>query len=176
MRPSKQFVEGEFIVLPRHSSEQRKYIPIGFEKRGSIPGDSVSIIPTESRYLFGVLCSYIHMEWLRTVSGRIKDDYRYATDIVYNTFPWPTPTDAQKAKIEETAQAILDARSLYPDSSLEFLYNELTMPGELRMAHVRNDQAVAVAYGLNRNSPEFKSKSACVAMLMKMYQNLTEKS
>lgn len=176
MRPSKQFVEGEFIVLPRHSSEQRKYIPIGFEKRGSIPGDSVSIIPTESRYLFGVLCSYIHMEWLRTVSGRIKDDYRYATDIVYNTFPWPTPTDAQKAKIEETAQAILDARNLYPDSSLEFLYNELTMPGELRMAHVRNDQAVAVAYGLNRNSPEFKSKSACVAMLMKMYQNLTEKS
>ena len=116
------------------------------------------------------------MNWMRAVAGRLKSDYRYSKDIVYNNFPWPKPTDEQRAKIEETAQGILDARALYPDASLADLYDEVTMPPELRIAHVRNDQAVAVAYGLNKNSPEFKSESACVAMLMKMYQNLTEKS
>lgn len=115
------------------------------------------------------------MSWMRAVCGRLKSDYRITKDNVYNNFPWPTPTEAQKAKIEETAQGILDARALYPDASLADLYDELTMPPELRKAHVRNDQAVAAAYGLNKNSPEFKSESACVAMLMRMYQALTEK-
>ena len=115
------------------------------------------------------------MAWMRTVAGRLKSDYSYSKTIVYNTFPWPNPTEAQKAKIEETAQGILDARALYPDASLADLYDELTMPQELRKAHQNNDRAVMAAYGLNKNSPVFKSESACVAMLMRMYQALTEK-
>ena len=149
---------------------------MGFLNSNVIVTDAVQIVPNATIYEFGVLTSTIHMNWMRAVAGRLKSDYRYSKDIVYNNFPWPKPTDEQRAKIEETAQGILDARALYPDASLADLYDEVTMPPELRIAHVRNDQAVAVAYGLNKNSPEFKSESACVAMLMKMYQNLTEKS
>lgn len=164
-----------YIIVPRVSSERRRYIPLGFLDDTIIPTDSATIIENASNYEFGILTSNIHMAWMRTVAGRLKSDYRYSKDIVYNNFPWPTPTEAQKAKIEETAQGILDARALYPDASLADLYDERTMPPELRKAHVRNDQAVAAAYGLNKNSPEFKSESACVAMLMRMYQALTEK-
>lgn len=166
----------DYILIPRVSSERRRYIPMGFLNSNVIVTDAVQIVPNATIYEFGVLTSTIHMNWMRAVAGRLKSDYRYSKDIVYNNFPWPNPTDAQRAKIEETAQGILDARALYPDASLADLYDEVTMPPELRIAHVRNDQAVAVAYGLNKNSPEFKSESACVAMLMKMYQNLTEKS
>ena len=164
-----------YILVPKVSSEQRRYIPIGFMDPDVLCSDLVFIIPEAALYHFGILTSNIHNAWMRTVAGRLKSDYRYSKDIVYNNFPWPTPTEAQKAKIEETAQGILDARALYPDASLADLYDELTMPPELRKAHVRNDQAVAAAYGLNKNSPEFKSESACVAMLMRMYQTLTEK-
>ena len=164
-----------YIMIPRVSSERRKYIPIGFMPPEIIASDACSIVPNASLYHFGILTSNIHNAWMRTVAGRLKSDYRYSGSVVYNNFPWPTPTEAQKAKIEETAQGILDARALYPDASLADLYDELTMPPELRKAHVRNDQAVAAAYGLNKNSPEFKSESACVAMLMRMYQALTEK-
>ncbi|MEE0229017.1 MAG: DNA methyltransferase [Peptococcaceae bacterium] len=164
-----------YIIVPRVSSERRRYIPLGFLDDTIISTDSATIIENASNYEFGILTSNIHMAWMRTVAGRLKSDYRYSKDIVYNNFPWPTPTEAQKAKIEETAQGILDARALYPDASLADLYDERTMPPELRKAHVRNDQAVAAAYGLNKNSPEFKSESACVAMLMRMYQALTEK-
>lgn len=166
----------DYILIPRVSSERRRYIPMGFLNSNVIVTDAVQIVPNATIYEFGVLTSTIHMNWMRAVAGRLKSDYRYSKDIVYNNFPWPKPTDEQRAKIEETAQGILDARALYPDASLADLYDEVTMPPELRIAHVRNDQAVAVAYGLNKNSPEFKSESACVAMLMKMYQNLTEKS
>ena len=164
-----------YLMIPRVSSERRKYIPIGFMPPEIIASDACSIVPNASLYHFGILTSNIHNAWMRTVAGRLKSDYRYSGSVVYNNFPWPTPTEAQKAKIEETAQGILDARALYPDASLADLYDELTMPPELRKAHVRNDQAVAAAYGLNKNSPEFKSESACVAMLMRMYQALTEK-
>ncbi len=122
-------------------------------------------------YHFGVLTSNIHMAWMRAVCGRLKSDYSYSNTIVYNNFPWPTPSDTQKAKIEQTAQAILDARALYPDCSLADLYDELTMPPELRRAHQNNDRAVMQAYGF---SVKDMTESACVAELMKMYQAMTE--
>ena len=112
------------------------------------------------------------MAWMRTVCGRLKSDYRYSKDIVYNNFPWPDPTPEQKAKIEQTAQAILDARAFYPDASLADLYDELTMPPELRKAHQQNDRAVMEAYGL---SVKTTTESSCVAHLMKLYQTLTAK-
>lgn len=109
------------------------------------------------------------MAWMRAVCGRIKSDYRYSNDVVYNNFPWPAPTEAQKAKIEETAQAILDARALYPDSSLADLYDDLTMPPELRKAYQRNDRKVMRAYGFDIKTT---TESGCVAALMKLYQEL----
>ena len=112
------------------------------------------------------------MAWMRAVCGRLKSDYSYSNTVVYNNFPWPTPTEQQKAKIEQTAQGILDARALYPDSSLADLYDELTMPPELRKAHQQNDKAVMQAYGFDIRST---TESSCVAELMKMYQALTEK-
>lgn len=117
-------------------------------------------------YMFGVLISNVHMAWMRVVCGRLKSDYSYSP-AVYNNFPWPTPTDAQKAKIEQTAKAILDARNLYPDSSLADLYDELTMPPELRKAHQNNDRAVMQAYGFDVKT---MTESSCVAELMKLYQ------
>ena len=169
MRPSSKFTEGAFIVLPRHSGEKRKYIPFGFASAGNIPGDSVSIVPNANHYHFGILSSNVHMAWTRAICGRIKSDYRYTSDIVYNNFPWPEPTEEQKQKIQQTAQAILDARALYPDSSLADLYDETTMPYELRKAHRENDKAVWAAYG---KAWPIGSESACVAALMKLYQAL----
>lgn len=107
---------GNYILIPRHSSENRRYIPFGFLTPDMICGDANNMLPDASIFHFGVMISNVHMSWTRAVCGRIKSDYRYSNDIVYNNFPWPTPTDAQKAKIEQTAQAILDARALYPDS------------------------------------------------------------
>lgn len=164
-----------YIIVPRVSSERRRYIPLGFLDDTIIPTDSATIIENASNYEFGILTSNIHMAWMRAVAGRLKSDYRYSKDIVYNNFPWPTPTEAQKAKIEETAQGILNARAQHDHASLADLYDDTFMPPDLRKAHQENDKAVAAAYGLNKNSPEFKSESACVAMLMRMYQTLTEK-
>lgn len=161
-----------YVVIPRVSSERRRYVPMGFLDKDTIPTDSVIIIPEASIYHFGILTSNVHMAWMRVVAGRLKSDYRYSKDIVYNNFPWPNPTEAQKTKIEATAQAILDARALYPDSSLAALYDELTMPPELRKAHQNNDRAVMEAYGFDwRNM----SESDCVAELMKLYQQLVSK-
>ena len=160
-----------FIVVPKVSSEQRRYIPIGFLDGNTIATDLVFIIPDADLYHFGILTSNVHMAWMRAVCGRLKSDYRYSKDIVYNNFPWPTPTDKQKAVIEQTAQAILDARALYPDSSLADLYDETTMPPELRKAHQNNDRAVMAAYGF---SVKDMTESRCVAELMKMYQRLTD--
>lgn len=139
--------------------------------RDVICGDANNMIPNASLYHFGVLTSNVHMAWVRAVCGRIKSDYRYSNDIVYNNFPWPTPTDAQKAAIEHTAQAILDARTLYPDCSLADLYDEVTMPPELRRAHQANDKAVMQAYGFWGS---VKTESDCVARLMEMYAGMTE--
>ena len=138
----------------------------------TIASNLVQIIPDASLYHFGVLTSNIHMAWMRAVCGRLKSDYRYSKDIVYNNFPWPTPTDAQKAKIEQTAQGILDARVLYPDASLADLYDEVTMPPELRKAHQENDRAVMHAYGMPVKGT---TESSCVAELMRRYQELVKK-
>ena len=128
------------------------------------------IIPDATLYHFGVLESNVHMAWMRTVCGRLKSDYRYSKDIVYNNFPWPEATEEQKAKISQTAQAILDARALYPDSSLADLYDDLTMPPELRTAHQLNDRAVMEAYGMPVKGT---TESGCVAELMRRYQAMT---
>jgi hypothetical protein len=158
-----------YIVVPIVSSEKRRYVPIGFMKGDTIPTNQVQIIPDASLYEFGVLTSNVHMAWMRTVCGRLKSDYRYTGKIVYNTFPWCNPTDEQKALIEQTAQGILDARALYPDSSLADLYDEVAMPPELRKAHQQNDKAVMQAYGFPiKNFTE----SDCVAELMKLYQQI----
>lgn len=160
-----------YIVVPSVSSENRRYIPLGFLGSETIPTNLVLIIPDATLYHFGILTSNVHMAWMRAVCGRLKSDYRYSKDIVYNNFPWPTPTPEQQAKIELTAQAILDARALYPDSSLADLYDEVTMPPELRRAHQQNDRAVMTAYGFPIK--DF-TESDCVAELLKMYKELTK--
>ena len=160
-----------YIVVPSVSSERRRYVPMGFLTSDTIPTNLVLIIPDATLYIFGILESNVHMAWLRAVCGRLKSDYRYSKDVVYNNFPWPTPSDEQKAKIERTAQAILDARALYPDSSLADLYDELTMPVELRHAHQDNDRAVMQAYAFNVKT---MTESQCVAELFKLYQELTK--
>ena len=159
-----------YILFPRTSSERRRYLPIGFLPSKVIAGDTI-ILPDATLYHFGILTSNVHNAWMRVVCGRMKSDYRYSSTLVYNNFPWPTPTDEQKAKIEQTAQQILDARALYPDSSLADLYDELTMPVELRRAHQQNDRAVMQAYGFNVKN---MTESQCVAELFKLYQELTE--
>ena len=159
--------DSEYIIVPRHSSETRRYIPFGFVSPEIIVNDAVQIIPFATLFHFGILESNVHMSWVRAVCGRIKSDYRYSKDIVYNNFPWPELTDVQKANIEHTAQSILDARSLYPDASLADLYDELTMPPELRKAHQANDRAVMQAYGMPIKETD---EAACVAWLMRLYQ------
>lgn len=161
--------KGNYIVVPEVSSERRKYIPMGFLDPYVLSSNLVKVIPNAEIYHFGVLTSNVHMAWVRAVCGRLKSDYRYSKDIVYNNFPWCNPTAEQKKKIEETAQAILDARALYPDCSLADLYDEVAMPPELRKAHQANDKAVMQAYGF---WGKLNTESACVAELMKMYQRL----
>ena len=160
-----------YIIVPSVSSERRRYVPMGFLTVDTIPTNLVLIIPDATLYHFGILESNVHMAWMRAVCGRLKSDYRYSKDVVYNNFPWPTPTDEQKAKIEQTAQAILDARAKYTDSSLADLYDELTMPVELRKAHQDNDRAVMAAYGFPIKT---MTESQCVAELFKLYQLLTK--
>ncbi len=174
-RPTRFHVEnmpkGNFIIIPKVSSEKRRYIPMGFMSPDVLASDLVFLIPDATLYHFGILESNVHMAWMRAVCGRLEMRYRYSKDVVYNNFPWPTPTDEQKAKIEQTAQQILDARALYPDSSLADLYDELTMPVELRRAHQQNDRAVMQAYGFNVKN---MTESQCVAELFKLYQELTK--
>ena len=167
-----QPIGSPYIIVPRVSSERRRYVPIGFMDGNTIVTDAVQIVPNASIYEFGVMISNVHMAWMRAVCGRLKSDYRYSKDIVYNNFPWPTPTEEQKTKIEQTAQGILDARALYPDCSLADLYDEVTMPVELRRAHQANDKAVMAAYGFPVRTT---TESSCVAALMKMYQKLVAK-
>ena len=161
--------QATYIIIPEVSSEKRRYIPIGFMRPDVLCSNLVKLIPNATLYHFGVLTSNVHMAWVRAVCGRMKSDYRYSKDIVYNNFPWPNPTAEQKQKIEQTAQAILDARDLYPDCSLADLYDELTMPPELRKAHQNNDRSVMKAYGFDVKT---MTENNCVAELMKIYQEL----
>ncbi|MEI3248742.1 MAG: DNA methyltransferase [Gemmiger qucibialis] len=173
-KPTRFHVEnmpsGRYIVIPQVSSERRRYIPMGYMDNSVLCSDKVRILPNGNLYEFGILESNVHMAWVRATCCRLKSDYSYTVNDVYNNFIWPAPTEQQKAKIEQTAQAILDARALYPDSSLADLYDDLTMPPELRKAHQANDRAVMDAYGFTKGTAARTSESACVAELMKLYQ------
>ena len=144
---------------------------MGFLDESTLCSNKLRLMPEADLFHFGVLESNVHMAWMRTVCGYFGPSYMYSINIVYNNFPWPNPTEEQKVKIEQTAQAILDARALYPDCSLADLYDELTMPPELRKAHQANDKAVMQAYGFDYKT---MTESECVAELMKMYQELTK--
>lgn len=161
----------EYLMVPSVSSERRRYIPIGFCSASTISSNAVQIVPNANVYQFGLLTSHVHMAWMRTVAGRLKSDYRYSKEIVYNTFPWPTPTAQQVERIEHTANSILEARKMFPECSMAVLYDEATMPIELRKAHQANDAAVMAAYGF----PKTYTESDIVAALMKMYKDLTDK-
>ena len=173
-KPTRFHVEnmpsGRYIVIPQVSSERRRYIPMGYMDNSVLCSDKVRILPNGNLYEFGILESNVHMAWVRATCCRLKSDYSYTVNDVYNNFIWPAPTEQQKAKIEQTAQAILDARALYPDSSLADLYDDLTMPPELRKAHQANDRAVMDAYGFIKGTAARTSESACVTELMKLYQ------
>ena len=160
--------ESNYILVPRHSSENRNYIPLGFMSPEIICGDSNMMVPKASLYHFGMLESSVHMAWMRVVCGRLKSDYRYSKDVVYNNFPWPEVSEEQRERIAQTAQAILDARALYPDSSLADLYDPITMPPELLKAHRDNDRAVMAAYGF----PTTMTESDIVAHLFTLYTEL----
>ena len=174
-RPTRFHVEnmpkGNYIVIPQVSSQRRPYIPMGYMDDSVLCSDKVRILVDSSYYLFGVLESSVHMAWMRAICCRLKSDYSYTVKDVYNNFPWPTPTEEQKAKIEQTAQAILDARQVYPEASFADMYGNLILFPELTKAHRANDTAVLEAYGFPKDATE----SEIVARLFKMYQELTEK-
>jgi len=173
--PSNYFITNipkeKCIVVPVVTSQNRKYVPIDICDGEAIYTNAVNFIDNATIYLFGLLCSNVHNSWMRAFAGRMKSDYRYSKDLIYNTLPTPTLSISQKAKIEQTAQGILDARALYPDCSLADLYDEVTMPPELRKAHQANDRAVMEAYGFDRKTT---TEESCVAELMKLYQKLTQ--
>ena len=189
-RPTRFHVEnmpkGNYIIVPKVSSERRYYVPMGFMKPDVFASDLVFIIPDATLYHFGVLESSVHMAWMRAVCGRLKSDYRYSKDVVYNNFPWPEVNSPSSGaarhlppggggvveRIAQTAQAILDARALYPDSSLADLYDPVTMPPELRKAHRENDRAVMAAYGF----PTTLTESEVVARLFALYNQLVQQS
>ena len=148
-----------YIAIPKVSSQNRRYIPMDYLEGEIIPGDKLFTMPSATSYEFGILMSNVHMAWTRAVCGRLKSDYSYSNMIVYNNFPWPSPT-----------KAILIARALYPDSNLADLYDPLTMPTELLKAHKANNRAVMHAYGFSIKM----SEADCVAELMRMYQKLTK--
>ena len=176
-RPTRFHVENmpkdTYVVIPKVSSENRRYVPMGFLTSNILCSDLVFLIPNATLYHFGVLTSNVHMAWMRAVCGRLEMRYRYSKDIVYNNFPWPNPTSEQKTQIEKTAQAILDAREKYPGVSFADMYGDkMYLFGDLLAAHQANDRAVMAAYGFPvKNFTE----SDCVAALMKMYQELTAK-
>ena len=162
--------KNQYIAIPKVSSQNRRYIPMDYLNGEIIPGDKLFTMPDASLYEFGILMSNVHMAWTRAVCGRLKSDYSYSNTIVYNNFPWPSPTEEQQRKIENTAQAILDARALYPNSNLAALYDPLTMPTELRRAHTLNDKAVMAAYGFSTKMTE----ATCVTELLNLYQRMLQ--
>ena len=165
-----RFVDAPAIIIPRTSSGDRKYIPMGFIERGVIVNLEAMLIPNGDLYTFGTLTSSIHMAWVRTVVGYLGTSYRYSTKIAYNTFPWCKPSDKQRA-IEVSAQKILDVRANYPDATFADLYDPLSMPKDLRDAHKKNDRAVAAAYGFENLLDD---ESKIIAELLTLYKNLTD--
>ena len=161
-----------FVIVPIVSSSRRRYIPMGYVDGNTIVNNRVFLIPNADLFMFGILNSNVHNAWMRKVAVRLKDDYSYSKDLVYNTFPIPEFTEAQKQTIAQTAQMILDARDLYPNSTLADLYDPLTMPPELKKAHISNDKAVMQAYGF---SIKETSEADCVEELMRIYEKLTKK-
>lgn len=159
----------KMLAIPKVSSEKRRYIPISYVSPDIIVNGSALVVPKANLYMFGILTSNVHMSWMRTVGGRMKSDYQYSKNIVYNTFPWPSPTEKKKRQIEKTAKNIIDARLLYSKSSLADLYDELTMPVELRKAHQENDKAVMEAYKMSVGKT---TESESVAELIKLYEKL----
>ncbi len=161
--------DSDYIIVPCTSSERRKYIPIGFFNKETIVNNLVQIIPDGTMYDFGILTSTMHMAWMRYVCGRLKSDYRYSKDIVYNNFPWPTPNEKQEEDIEKAAQDVLDARKMYPNSSLADLYDPDLMPAALVKAHTKLDRLVEKAYGKT-----FTDDSERVSFLFEEYRKLSE--
>jgi hypothetical protein len=162
-----------YLIIPEISSEKRRYIPIGFMGPEVLASNRVKIIPNASLYNFGVLTSNVHMAWTRAVCGRLEMRYVYSKDIVYNNFPWPNSTSSQKAKIEKLASGVIEARKLFPGSSLADLYDQNSMPSELLKAHQLLDKAVMEAYGFNEKG---MTETDCVGRLMDMFKKLAEKS
>ena len=164
--------KGNYIVIPEVSSERRKYIPMGYMDDTVLCSNKLRLMPDASLYHFGILNSSIHMAWMRVVCGRLKSDYSYSINIVYNNFPWPEVTEEQRTKIESTAQAIINARRMYPDASMADLYGNLIVFPDLLKAHRANDAAVLEAYGFPKDATE----SDIVARLFKMYQDLVNQN
>ena len=158
----------QYLLIPRHSSEKRKYIPIGFLKSDTIASDANLIVSDASLYDFAILTSAMHMAWVRTVCGRIKSDYRYSASIVYNTFPWPTVSEEQKKAVSELADMVLNIRNMYPDKTLAEMYDPDKMPEPLAEAHHNLDVAVDSLY---RNTP-FESDEERLQLLFKLYEKL----
>ena len=173
-KPTRFHVEnmpkGNYLLIPEVSSEKRRYIPIGFMTPDVLSSNLVKLVPNATLYHFGILTSSVHNAWMRVVCGRLKSDFRYSKDIVYNNFPWPDPSNEQIAKVEQTGQAILDAREKYPDASLADLYSNLILFPDLLKAHRANDAAVMEAYGFRKDMTERE----IVTELFRMYQKLIE--
>jgi len=161
--------KSDYVLVPGHTSETRSFIPFGFFSRTDIVGNSCFAIPRATLFHFGVLQSTMHMAWVRTTCGRLKSDYRYSKDIVYNNFPWPEPTGKQREAIETAAQTVLDERARHPESTLADLYDPISMPAGLVKAHHALDRAVDAAYGRTN----FKSEAERVAFLFTLYEKLT---
>jgi hypothetical protein len=163
--------KGDYLAIPEVSSERRTFIPIAFVPSKVICSNTIQFVPDANRFIFGVLTSSMHMAWVRHVCGRLKSDYRYSNSLVYNNFPWPeSPSEKQVAAVEEKAQAVLDARAKYPDSSLADLYDPLAMPKPLADAHAALDRAVDACY---RKAP-FHSDRERVEFLFALYEKLTQ--
>ena len=161
----------DYLILPETSSENRPYIPFGFETPITLCSNAVKIMPDATLYHFGILTSLMHMAWVKTVCGRLKSDFRYSKDIVYNNYPWPhQPSDKHRANIETAAQAVLDARAAHKDASLADLYDPLTMPANLTKAHAALDKAVDAAYGFKGTFDNQR-----VAFLFDLYQTYSNR-
>jgi len=166
---NRQPESGNYLALPRTSSENRPYIPIGFLSAEVIAANDLQVVPNAGLYEFGVLSSLMHMGWMKITSGRLKSDFRYSAKCTYNTFPWPEASDRQRQAIEAAGQGVLDARAKFSDATLADLYDPLTMPPELTRAHQALDRAVDAAYGRKK----FTSEAERVAFLFERYQALT---
>jgi hypothetical protein len=161
------FPSRRFLVIPEVSSERRLYLPIGFDEPPTLCSNLVKILPNATLYHFGILSSLMHNAWMRTVCGRMKSDYRYSVGIVYNNYPWPlSPSEPHRLAVESAAQAVLDARAAFPDSTLAQLYDPITMPPKLTKAHQVLNQAVDKAYG----NIKFESEGARMSYLFELYQ------